>query len=152
MNLFTAKTQSNLSVPLEFPSDPSQIKKPNVTELKRLLHNTTSTSTTLPTENNITNKIMENQINFSSVPTLSTVKAKHNPKDDAEPIQFNGENSEDEQHPLLIRTGEVMSPQRTHGPGVPLVRGQLAAILAGIFVVLAVGGYIALLSWRRYLE
>lgn len=81
---------------------------------------------------------------------INSSKPKHNPKDDSELIQLDGENSEDERvHPM---SSDVRIPPRDHGPGVPLVRGQLAAILAGIFVVLAVGGYIALLSWRRYLE
>ncbi|CAH1279767.1 unnamed protein product [Diabrotica balteata] len=33
-----------------------------------------------------------------------------------------------------------------------LVPGKVAAILAGVFVALSVVGYVALLSWRRYLE
>ncbi|XP_050504623.1 uncharacterized protein LOC126883303 isoform X2 [Diabrotica virgifera virgifera] len=33
-----------------------------------------------------------------------------------------------------------------------LVPGKVAAILAGVFVAFAIVGYIALMSWRRYLE
>lgn len=33
-----------------------------------------------------------------------------------------------------------------------VVQGQLAAVLAGLFVVIAIIGYIGLISWRRYLE
>lgn len=95
----------------------------------------------------IRNILLHINISTTSPPQIS----KHNPKEDSEWIQLDGENSEDELHPMVLRN-DVRSPQRDHGPGVPLVRGQLAAILAGIFVVLAVGGYIALLSWRRYLE
>lgn len=76
------------------------------------------------------------------------------PKADAELIQLDGERSEDERTPRAEREEEeeVAAGGRRHGPGVPLVRGQLAAVLAGVFVVLAVAGYAALLSWRRYLE
>lgn len=114
---------------------------------------TTSPQPPQPTNQTTTTTSTEKPILFSPFTPSNTTgeKQKHNPKEDSEWIQVDGENSEDQLHPSLGRK-DVMSPQRNHGPGVPLVRGQLAAILAGIFVVLAVGGYIALLSWRRYLE
>lgn len=125
------------------------------TIFQRLNHssNNTLATTVQPTDQSSTETIQK-QILFSTITTSHTDSnkpKKHNPKEDSEWIQEGGENSEDELHPSLGRK-DLMGPQRNHGLGVPLVRGQLAAILAGIFVVLAVGGYIALLSWRRYLE
>lgn len=36
--------------------------------------------------------------------------------------------------------------------GIPLLDGTLAAILVGVFLVLSIVGYVALLLWRRSLE
>lgn len=47
---------------------------------------------------------------------------------------------------------EIKSDRQTDEPHVALIQGQMAAILAGVFVCCSVVGYIALLSWRRYLE
>lgn len=55
----------------------------------------------------------------------------------------NGENTEDE-----IKAQKSVF----HEPHVALVQGQMAAILAGVFLCVSVAGYIAMLSWRRYLE
>lgn len=115
-----------------------------------LLHNNTLTPPTLQNIDFIKStdrKSAEQEI------LLNSKRKQHNPKDDSEWIQVSDENTEDELHRSLFgRKDLTIGPQRNHGLGVPIVRGQLAAILAGIFVVLAVGGYIALLSWRRYLE
>ncbi|KAG5876322.1 hypothetical protein JTB14_010829 [Gonioctena quinquepunctata] len=35
---------------------------------------------------------------------------------------------------------------------VGLIQGQLAAFLAGVFLIVSIFGYVALLSWRRFLE
>lgn len=66
------------------------------------------------------------------------------PKMQVELIE-NGENTED------VRERN-RSKSDSHEPGVSLDQGQLAATLAGIFVLIAVIGYIGLLSWRRFLE
>lgn len=55
----------------------------------------------------------------------------------------NGENTEDQ-----IRTQKSIYQE----PHVALVQGQMAAILAGVFLCVSIVGYIAMLSWRRYLE
>lgn len=54
----------------------------------------------------------------------------------------NGENTED----------EIKAQKTVQEPHVALVQGQMAAILAGVFLCVSVVGYIAMLSWRHYLE
>ncbi|KAJ8921880.1 hypothetical protein NQ315_008513 [Exocentrus adspersus] len=58
----------------------------------------------------------------------------------------NGQNTED------VLRNHSASQKEVSQPGVPLVQGQLAAILAGVFVAISVIVYVGLLSWRRYLE
>ncbi|XP_072387939.1 uncharacterized protein [Diabrotica undecimpunctata] len=48
---------------------------------------------------------------------------------------------------LASKNHDELMPERKG-----LVPGKVAAILAGVFVALSVVGYVALLSWRRYLE
>ncbi|CAG9864267.1 unnamed protein product [Phyllotreta striolata] len=46
-------------------------------------------------------------------------------------------------------TGKVKDPQLESSDLLP---GKIAAILAGVFVLVSIIGYIVMLSWRRYLE
>ncbi|KAJ8974738.1 hypothetical protein NQ317_005933 [Molorchus minor] len=57
-----------------------------------------------------------------------------------------GENTED------ILRGEREQEQLVKKQGAVVVQGQLAAILAGVFVIVSILVYLGLLSWRRYLE
>ncbi|XP_017770843.1 PREDICTED: uncharacterized protein LOC108558440 [Nicrophorus vespilloides] len=83
--------------------------------------------------------ILPSPINNATV-TDEPVKKSDEPKSQVELIQEG--NNEDSRI-------DVSPP--SHGR-TPLVQGQLAAILAGVFVIIAVIGYVGLLSWRRFLE
>lgn len=74
----------------------------------------------------------------------------------------NGENTEDAikthsfvyKEPQNERSEDIIKVQRSayKEPHVALVQGQMAAILAGVFLCLSIVGYVVMLSWRRYLE
>lgn len=75
-----------------------------------------------------------------------------NPKIQTEYIE-NGDNTEDiRRQEDLMATDVIRNNSHEPGGDIPMVQGQLAAILAGIFVMIAVVGYAVLLSWRRFLE
>lgn len=74
---------------------------------------------------------------------------KINRKWDTELIE-NGSDTEDVREnvsvPIKTRNRDL------YGSKLPVVQGQLAAILACVFVLIAIIGYVGLLSWRRFLE
>lgn len=90
---------------------------------------TSSTTPTTPTDAELLESVK------------ATIAVNVSPKEDAEYI----ENGEDTEEARLWR-------KEHRSNGLPIVRGQLAAILAGLFVAMAVLGYLGLMSWRRYLE
>ncbi|XP_057668663.1 uncharacterized protein LOC130901357 [Diorhabda carinulata] len=48
--------------------------------------------------------------------------------------------------------GDETIAKRSDLDHIAIVPGTIAAILAGVFLVVSIAGYISLLSWRRYLE
>lgn len=127
--------------PLEFPKNEST---------HHFLHN----STILANLAHLTNKTevddMRNYLTNGSRNLDAPEELRKGPgagsavlQDQSEWIE-NGSNTEERKR--------KMENREFHGSRPPLVHGQLAAVLAGVFLVISLFGYVALLSWRRYLE
>ncbi|XP_018568955.1 uncharacterized protein LOC108909194 isoform X1 [Anoplophora glabripennis] len=181
-NSTNSSSDSKISVPSEFPKEGLNIKTTNTIQDTLHLSNNSQnetdphdekistkieTSTNQPTLN-ITYPVNNTAVNSSKIDTevsdlLNTTVNCLTPNqipDSAPNITYNkseqidrdvelienGENTED-----VLRRNSTLK-EKVSNPGVPLVQGQLAAILAGVFVVISVIAYVGLLSWRRYLE
>lgn len=100
------------------------------------------------------NKLERAQGSSNKTEITDATNVSKNPKFETEFIE-NGDNTEDFRRleKDLMFTDEIRMRNDSHEPSdVPLVQGQLVAILAGIFVIIAIVGYAALLSWRHFLE
>lgn len=135
---------STSTAPLEFPKNEST---------HHFLHN----STILANLAHLTNRTeMDDMRNYLSNGTRNVdapEELRKGPstgssvlRDQSEWIE-NGSNTEERKRKM-----GGMEDREFHGSRPPLVHGQLAAILAGIFLVISLFGYVALLSWRRFLE
>lgn len=109
--------------------------------------NITQTSSSVkPTDSEVDdlqNVPTKNPHHLDLLSTVSTNnKTAANNVDDSVVLIGSDENTED----------AIKASSRYHEPHVALVQGQMAAILAGVFLCISFVGYVAMLSWRRYLE
>lgn len=100
--------------------------------------NSSKIDTEVPDMNSKVNCLPANQI--PDTPPNITYNETQKIDKETELIE-DGQNTED-----ILRNST--SNEKLSNPGVPLVQGQLAAILAGVFVVISVTAYVGLLSWR----
>lgn len=98
--------------------------------------------------------VLKNLTQDSNTDPFVEVDKIESPKLETEFIE-NGENTEDARrldNKDLFFADVTRTRKDSHEPGVPLVQGQIAVILAGVFAIIAIVGYVVLLSWRRFLE
>lgn len=119
----------------------------NLTETSNKLVDNTSHplyKTTDTEVSDLQNVPTPNSNSINLLPVSPKIIYKDNIKPDKSVVLIdNGENTEDQ-----IRAQKSVYQE----PHVALVQGQMAAILAGVFLCISIVGYIAMLSWRRYLE
>lgn len=147
LNVNTTDMKSNSSnIPVDNVDTSYSSDKANITQVP--VNDTASNSSKIDTEvsdllNSTINCLSPNQIPES--PPNVTFNASQPIDRDTELIE-DGQNTED-----VLRNSSSYEDKLSRA-GVPLIQGQLAAILAGVFVIIAVTAYVGLLSWRRYLE
>lgn len=148
-SVYETYIQNKTDIPVDISttnvSDEANIKK---TDLPVQANVTASNSSKIDTEvpdllNSSVNCLSPNQIPES--PPNVTLNATQQIDRDIELIE-DGQNTED-----ILRNSSSYEDKLSRA-GVPLIQGQLAAILAGVFVIISVTAYVSLLSWRRYLE
>ncbi|GLV45291.1 hypothetical protein CBL_05391 [Carabus blaptoides fortunei] len=85
-----------------------------------------------------------------TTPRTTTV---HDREFDVEQIQSDVSKTEDSKIDITAKLAAVHEDHdHANRAGTPMVHGQLAAILAGVFAMIAVVAYVGLLTWRRFLE
>lgn len=142
------------NVPIEFPKNESQYPFVHNTTILRVLASQT-----------INDSEVDDLLRGGRTPTISrlehvdiseTITQDNNlqsnlsdRKWDTELIQ-NSDKTED----YLFSNKTKFQPTRhtSYGSRLPLVHGEIAAILAIVLVLLIVLGYVGLVSWRRYIE
>lgn len=149
LSLLSANESTSIA-PLEFPKNESTHHfLHNSTILASLAHSTNKTVTEVDD--------LRNYLNSTKNVDAPEELRRESPRDNLsiDPSLYkqqsewieNGSNTEDRKRKI-----DSMENRHFHGSRPPLVHGQLAAILAGVFLVLSLFGYVALLSWRRFLE
>lgn len=133
-NTYNLNFNNSKTPPSEFPTKNST-KYPILNDPNKLA---------LLTEHTVLERAKIIDKTAKNISKLAETTPEVDPKTQVELIE-NGEDTEDVRERNRSRSD-------SHEPGVSLDQGQLAATLAGIFVLIAVIGYIGLLSWRRFLE
>lgn len=150
------ESKIDTEVPDLLKIDPDLIEPPVEPEHNDIIDaNNDSNSENSPAQAHVIHEIV-NEEPINSVISTST---EDFPKAEVEWIQ-NGHDNEDIR---LVADDDILAPSSDyireayseHGRGVPcvcLVQGRYAAILAGVFIVMAVVAYALMLTWRRHLE
>lgn len=115
---------------------------PNVT-----LHNKTHEENGNKTVEISTTSSVKKQL---TTPRTTTI---HDREFDVEQIQSDVSKTEDSKMNVSAKLAAVHEDHNhANRAGTPMVHGQMAAILAGVFAMIAVVAYVGLLTWRRFLE
>jgi len=88
----------------------------------------------------------------NSVPIPSEEDDDISMRDDTEWIEEDGDNTEDQKLFWEVREEVTKESSSTYDVGYPLFEGQIAAILAGTFLLVSLIIYGGLISYRRFLE
>ncbi|KAF2894518.1 hypothetical protein ILUMI_11646 [Ignelater luminosus] len=140
------------NVPIEFPKNESEYPFVHNTTILKVLASHTSNDTEVDDllhGGRFSNISHVHTSEILEIPEEIENSTNVNRKWDSELIE-NGSETEDVREnvsvPLKNRNRDF------YGSRIPVVQGQLAAILACVFVLIAIIGYVGLLSWRRFLE
>lgn len=135
------------NAPIEFPKNESQY---------HFLHNTTilkALASQTRNDTEVDDLLHGGQFNDHGLDSNNSVGLSEVNAEDAQWLQ-DGSDTED----MRWRSNTTRSSIKTvgerdsYGAKMPVVHSQLAAISAGVLILIAVFGYAALLFWRRYLE
>lgn len=152
----TIEKKFNITTP-----NPNAVANSGPSTSQSVIANRLVTTVEVNTQGKTTQATLSVKPTDTEVSDLQNVPTK-NPKDvdllPVSPTIIYNANSKPDQGVILIDNGEntedEIKAQKTvyHEPHVALVQGRMAAILAGVFLCVSVVGYIAMLSWRHYLE